>query len=236
LASSTEDPAPVFSATANKHRDDYLFGLTTDQDAIAAASAKAPSIFVYRSFDTPVTEFPLPVRDATAKELEDWLAELSIPIIDEVNAENYAVYAQSGKPLAYLFLDPTDDKKEEYIREIKSIASKQKGKINFVWIDGVKFGDHAKALNLAEPKWPSFVIQDVAKQLKYPLDQETAVTAESVSKFVEKFNAGELEPQLKSEPIPTSQDENVFHLVGKQFDEIVLDESKDVFLELYASW
>lgn len=236
LASSTDNPAPVFSAIADKHRDEYLFGLSTDQDAIAAAGAKAPSIVVYRSFDDPVTEFPLPVRDATASELEDWLTELSIPVIDEVNGENYAVYAQSSKPLAYLFLDPTDEKKDDYINEVKPIASKHKGKINFVWIDAVKFGDHAKALNLAEPKWPSFVIQDISKQLKYPLDQETIVNAESVSKFVEKFNLGELEPQLKSEPIPASQDESVFYLVGKQFEDVVFDDSKDVFLELYASW
>jgi protein disulfide-isomerase A1 len=236
LASSTENPAPVFSAAADKHRDDYLFGLSTDSDAIAAAGTKAPSIVVYRSFDDPVTEFPLPIRDATVEELEDWLAELSIPVIDEVHGENYATYSQSGKPLAYLFLDPTDEKKDHYINELRPIALKHKGKINFVWIDAVKFGDHAKALNLAEPKWPSFVIQDITEQLKYPFDQEKAVNAQSVAAFVELFSLGELQPQLKSEPIPASQDENVFYLVGKQFDEIVFDDSKDVFLELYASW
>ena len=45
-----------------------------------------------------------------------------------------------------------------------------------------------------------------------------------------------VKPELKSEPIPESQDEPVLVLVGKQFDEVVFDDSKDVFLELYASW
>jgi len=54
--------------------------------------------------------------------------------------------------------------------------------------------------------------------------------------MLELFHAGKLEPQLKSQPIPETQDESVFNLVGKQFDEIVFDDSKDVFVEFYATW
>jgi len=41
---------------------------------------------------------------------------------------------------------------------------------------------------------------------------------------------------LKSQPVPASQDESVFDLVGKQFDEVVFDDEKDVFVEFYATW
>jgi len=54
--------------------------------------------------------------------------------------------------------------------------------------------------------------------------------------MIEAFKAGELEPQLKSQPIPDVQDEPVLTVVGKQFDEIVFDEDRDVFIEFYASW
>jgi protein disulfide-isomerase A1 len=108
--------------------------------------------------------------------------------------------------------------------------------MNFVWIDAIKFGDHAKALNLAEPKWPSFVIQDMAKQLKFPYDQTKDVDADGVESWVKQYLDGDLKPQLKSQPIPETQDESVITVVGKNFDEVVLDVSKDVFLELYASW
>jgi len=236
LASTTDEPAPEFSATADKHREDYLFGLTTDNQAIAAAGVKVPSIVVYRSFDEPQTEFPYPVRGASAEEIEDWLAELSIPLIDEVSGDNYATYAASGKPLAYLFVDSTDSKLEAYVSAIKPIAMKHKTGLNFVWIDAIKFGDHAKALNLVEAKWPSFVIQDLAQQLKYPLNQDTPFSGEAISDFVERFAAGKLEPELKSAPIPESQDESVITVVGKQFEEIVFDDSKDVFIEFYATW
>jgi protein disulfide-isomerase A1 len=108
--------------------------------------------------------------------------------------------------------------------------------MNFVWIDAVKFGDHAKALNLAEVKWPAFVIQDLEKQLKYPFDQSKEVTADGAGDWVEQYLSGKLQPQLKSEPIPETQDESVYTLVGKNFDDVVFDDAKDVFIEFYATW
>ncbi|PFH52764.1 hypothetical protein AMATHDRAFT_139013 [Amanita thiersii Skay4041] len=236
LASPTDVPAPQFSAAAEAHRDDYLFGLTTDNDAIKAAGVTPPAVIVYRTFDESRSEYPYPVSALTSDELSDWLKELNIPVIDEVNGDNYLAYATSRKPLAYLFLDPTSEKKDEIIEAIRPVASKFKPKMNFVWIDAVQFGDHAKALNLVESKWPSFVVQDLTKQLKYPFDQSKEVTPEAVSAFVEEYLEGKIEPTLKSEPVPETQDEPVYVVVGKNFEEVVLDDNKDVFIEFYATW
>lgn len=236
LPSSTDSPAPEFSATANKHRDDYLFGLSTDAEVAAAADVTPPAIVVFRSFDEPKTLYPYPISSAQVADLESWIGDLSVPLLDEVGAENYQAYASSAKPLAYLFVDPTDEKHDEYIKSLKPVAAKYKGKVNFVWIDAIKYADHARALNLAEAKWPAFVIQDLEKQLKYPYDQHKEWTAEVSDEQVELFLENKLEPELKSQPIPEVQDEPVFDLVGKQFDEIVFDEQRDVFVEFYASW
>ncbi|KAI0053547.1 protein disulfide isomerase [Auriscalpium vulgare] len=236
VASHTDAPAAQFSATAEKHRDDYLFGLSTDSAAIDAAGVTPPAIVVYRAFDDPETTYPYPIASADVKDIETWIKELAIPTIEEVNGENYMTYAQSGKPLAYLFVDPTDAKKDQLISAVRDIALQHKGHINFVWIDAIKFGDHAKALNLNEAKWPSFVIQELEKQLKFPLSQSEEATPEAIKEWTDSFVAGKLEPELKSQPIPESQDEAVFTLVGKQFDEVVFDDEKDVFVEFYASW
>jgi protein disulfide-isomerase A1 len=236
LPSSDSEPAPVFNTVAEKHRDDYLFGLSTDSANAEAAGVKPPAMVVYRTFDEPRTEFPHPVSGLSVEEISDWVNELAVPIIDEVNGENYAVYANSGKCLAYLFLDPSSEDKDKLIEMISPIAKKYKSKINFVWIDAVKFGDHGRALNLLEAKYPAFVIQNLQKQLKYPLDQSKEITSEIVSLWVEQYVKGELEPSLKSEPIPETQDESVYVVVGKNFEEVVFDDSKDVFIEFYATW
>ncbi|KAI9467005.1 protein disulfide isomerase [Lactarius psammicola] len=236
LSSLSDTPAAEFQATAEKHRDDYLFGQSTDSALIEAAGLSPPAIVLYRAFDDPVSVYPYPVPSATVEEIENWIKELSVPTLAEVNAENYMVYAQSGKPLAYLFLDPTSETKDEYIERVRAVALEHKAKINFVWIDAIKFGDHAKALNLVEATWPSFVIQDLEKQHKYPLDQTTEVTTDAVKEWVNSFVTGTLQPTLKSQPIPESQDEAVYNLVGKEFDQVVFQDDKDVFVEFYASW
>ena len=236
LASSTDAPAAEFSAAAEAHRDEYLFGLSTDQEAFEAAGVTPPALIVYRTFDEARSEYPYPISGLTAEELAGWMEELSVPVLDQVNAENYRVYASSEKPLSYIFIDPNSEDKDALIDAIRPVAKKYKSQMNFVWIDAVQFGDHAKALNIGEKKWPAFVVQDMKKQLKYPLDQSVEVTPEAVSNLVELYFDGKAEPTLKSEPIPESQDEPVYVVVGKNFDEVVLDDSKDVFIEFYATW
>lgn len=48
--------------------------------------------------------------------------------------------------------------------------------------------------------------------------------------------AGTLRPSIKSEPIPKDNSGPVKVVVADNFEEIVLDESKDVFIEFYAPW
>ncbi|KAL0317469.1 UNVERIFIED_CONTAM: protein disulfide isomerase-like 1-4 [Sesamum angustifolium] len=56
------------------------------------------------------------------------------------------------------------------------------------------------------------------------------------SSFGEKFLGDNLKPFYKSDPIPKKNDGDVKIVVGNNFDEIVLDESKDVLLEIHAPW
>jgi protein disulfide-isomerase A1 len=159
-----------------------------------------------------------------------------MPLFDEISGENYGAYAQTGLPLAYLFVDPADPKKEEYIKELTPVAAEQKNKINFVWIDATKFADHAKTLAL-KPEWPAFVIQGgLEGQDKFPFDQTQEVSATNVAHFVKQFANGRLEPTLKSEPVPEEQTDKYYRLVGSEFEKVVFDDSKDVFVQFSAPW
>ncbi|KAF8528674.1 thioredoxin-like domain-containing protein [Gautieria morchelliformis] len=230
-------PAPSFSAAAEKHRDDYLFGLSTDPKVIADAGVSPPALVLYRKFDDPKVEYPTSlVASLTVEDIETFIKDNSMPLVDEVGADNYQFYAESGLPLAYLFLDPATNNPEEHVANLRPLAKAHKGKLNFVWIDATKFSEHAKALNIQEPKWPAFVIQDLSQQLKYPLEQNEDVTASRVAAWVQRYLAGDLKPQLKSQSVPESQDESVFTLVSNQFDDVVFNDDKDVFVEFYAPW
>lgn len=48
--------------------------------------------------------------------------------------------------------------------------------------------------------------------------------------------SGKLKPIVKSQPVPKNNKGPVKVVVGKTFDEIVMDTNKDVLIEFYAPW
>ena len=232
-----QPPAPHFIKAAEKHREDYLFGIVTDAAVAKAAGVTPPALVVYKKFDEGRSDYPSAALSSLSDEkLVGWLKENATPLLDEVSGENYSFYAESGLPLAYIFVDPSTEGKDAFVDTFKPLAKSYKGKINFVWIDAIKFGEHAKSMNLQDAKWPAFVVQDVEKQLKWPYDQAKSVTADDIAVFIKAYSEGRIDPSLKSQAIPETQDEPSFTLVTKQFDEVVFDDSKDVFVEFYAPW
>lgn len=224
----------VFSAFAESHRDDYLFGLSTDPTTISSAGVVPPAVVMYKTFDEGRNDF---TKSFTSEALTTFVSEHAVPLLDEISPENFALYAEAGIPLAYIFVPADDANRQTLVKSIEPIAREYKGKINFVWIDTNKFADHAKSLNLPEPNWPAFAIQQVQEQLKFPLPQSKTVDAKTVADFVARYSKGEIPASIKSQPVPKTQDEPVYTVVADSFEDVILKEKKkDIFLELYASW
>lgn len=57
-----------------------------------------------------------------------------------------------------------------------------------------------------------------------------------IGKFVQDFVDGKIQPSVKSEPIPEKQDGPVHVIVAHNYNDIVMDEDKDVLVEFYAPW
>lgn len=142
---------------------------------------------------------------------------------------------QAGIPLAYIFAE-TPEERKELADTLRPLAQKHKGVISFATIDAKAFGAHAGNLNLEVDKFPAFAIQETVKNQKYPYDQSKKITEKDVGKFVQDFVEGHIEPSVKSEPVPETQEGPVHVVVAKNYEEIVMDNDKDVLLEFYAPW
>lgn len=81
---------------------------------------------------------------------------------------------------------------------------------------------------------PMVVIFD-ENDKKYIMEDEFTPDGKSLRAFIEKYNAGEIEAFVKSEPVPESQGANV-KIVGKNFDDVVMNSNADVFIKMYAPW
>ncbi|KAK7719662.1 protein disulfide-isomerase precursor [Diaporthe eres] len=221
----------TFTKVAEKLRDNYPFGASSDAALAEAEGVTAPAVVLYKDFDEGKTVFS---EKFDVEAIESFAKTAATPLIGEVGPETYSDYMSSGKPLAYIFAE-TPEERKELSEELKSIAEAQRGAVNFATIDAKQFGAHAGNLNLKADQFPAFAIQDTVKNQKFPYDQEKKIVAKDIKKFVEDFVAGKIEPSIKSEPIPEKQ-EGVTVVVAKNYEEIVKDDTKDVLIEFYAPW
>lgn len=221
----------TFAEVANVLRDDFVFGATADATLAKAAGVKAPGLVVFKTFDEGKDVFD---GKFDAEKLKDFIKSASIPLLGEIGPETYQSYMAAGIPLAYLFVE-NDEDKETLSKFVSKFASEYKSKINFATIDAKQFGGHAENLNLKQT-WPAFAIQDTVKQSKFPFPQDQEITEKSLKKFLADFASGKVKPSIKSEPIPESQPDAVITVVRHTYDEIILDDTKDVLIEFYAPW
>jgi len=221
----------AYEAVAKEYRDEYIFGAAVDAKLAEKEGVKVPGVILYKQFDEKKVVYP---GKLNKDEIVEFIKTQSIPIMDEVTPENYALYIESKKPLAFFYWD-TEEVRTKYGAFIEKVAKDFKSKVNFVYIDANKFGGHAESLAL-ELKWPAFGIQNIEQQLKYPFDQSKEITEKSIREFVQSFVDGKLKYKLKSAAAPEKNDEPVKVVVGTTFESIVLDTEKDVLLELYAPW
>ncbi|ORX71356.1 protein disulfide isomerase [Linderina pennispora] len=197
---------------AKELRDEYVFGVVVDAELAKEHGVAAPGVVVYKKFDDG----------------KDFVKGSSIPLLGDISAETYQMYAQAGLPLGFIFHD-SEEMKKELQDKFYDVAKDYKGKISFVLIDATKYASQADFLNLKQ-EWPAFAIQNQTSLAKFPFPQDQELV------FVDKVVDGTAEPSYKSEPIPETNDDSVFVLVSKQFNEVAFDETKDVLVEFYAPW
>jgi protein disulfide-isomerase A1 len=188
-----------------------------------------PGVYMVKKFDEGFAKY---TGDIKAESLTKWINAESMPLMAEVSPENYAKYMSAGLPMMYLFYEK-EAMRNEYGPMVEEAVKPFKGKINAVYIDAEKFEAHAKALTLPN-KWPGIVIHEMDNDLKFPFNGK--IEKGELGKFVKEYVEGKLEPTYRSEDIPEKDEGPVKTIVYKNFEKIVMDEGKDVLLELYAPW
>jgi len=224
-----------FKTIANAMREQFSFG-----DVVGKANVneefgvkKTPQVILFKQFD----EKQNILESENYSDLRNFITKNSVPVIDEIGPHNYKLYVESGLPMGYLFVDLTvSGQKDEFVAKVYDVAKDNKGKMNWVFIDSSKYAKHAERLGLSGKIVPAIAIEKTDDGTHFAYDESAQITSESVKEWVEKFLKGEVPPTIKSEDIPASNDQPVKVVVAKSFDAIVMDTTKDVFVEFYAPW
>jgi protein disulfide isomerase len=157
------------------------------------------------------------------------------PGAEEISQAVYQRLEQCGRPFVIYFY--TD--KQQADSFINSWLSKFQGMIGFSIADAARWKDVLVRMGGSGNVLPSLVA--FAKTSKgndktLAWDEETPITDSSLESWFNSLIEGTAKGYLKSEPIPEANDKGVKVIVGKTFNSIVYDSSKDVLVEYYAPW
>eukprot|EP00921_Rhytidocystis_pertsovi_P002269 GHVQ01003878.1.p1 GENE.GHVQ01003878.1~~GHVQ01003878.1.p1 ORF type:complete len:495 (+),score=92.10 GHVQ01003878.1:139-1623(+) len=171
-------------------------------------------------------------KGKTEDELKAFINEESFPLFGPINGENFRNYAERSQELVWFCGE--EEEFEKVKTPIREAAGKFRPEYSFVWLDTKQFQGHAEnALGVTE--FPALVYQSKSGRFVLP-DTAHLKEGPKIISFLEDVKAGKISKNLKSEPIPDKNDEDVKVIVGHNFEELVLQKERDVLLEVYAPW
>eukprot|EP00922_Rhytidocystis_sp_ex-Travisia-forbesii_P053016 GHVS01078623.1.p1 GENE.GHVS01078623.1~~GHVS01078623.1.p1 ORF type:complete len:502 (+),score=107.16 GHVS01078623.1:290-1795(+) len=228
-------PAVVFAASLKKKQSDLhkLFEKVADTNRQVGRFVTSFSddhedhVVVIRGDEEEVI-----FTGKTEDELKAFVNDESFALFGQINGENFKNYAERSQELIWFCGEEKDFAAVK--APIREAAKKYRTEYSFVWLDTEQFRGHAEnALGVTE--FPALVYQSKKGRFVMP-DAAHMKEADKIINFLDDVKNGNVEKSLKSEPIPEVNDAPVKVVVGKNFEELVLQKEKDVLLEVYAPW
>ncbi|KAH1066477.1 hypothetical protein J1N35_031464 [Gossypium stocksii] len=160
------------------------------------------------------------------------------PLVTKLTELNSVrVYSSPIKLQVYVFAKADDFK--TLLEPLQDVARKFTTKVMFIYIDIVDE-------NLAKPFLTLFGLEESKNTLVTAFDNkgsskyllQSDPTPSNIEEFCSGLLHGSISTYFKSQPIPDNVRNNasVLAVVGKTFDDLVLNSPKNVLLEVYTPW
>lgn len=193
-----------------------------------------PTLKIFKQFDDKEQVYSGDLSDSQA--VQKWIEGNKNRWVMPFDDAAIEYIFQKQNPCLFLFR--ADSESSNLDSALETLAKDYRQDIAFSYADISKedmkrLGDY---LGVVAKDMPTAVLIDHKGGLnKYKLDSKP--TEESLRELYTQWKAGKLSPFLKSEPIPSDDfDGSVRVLVGKNFESVVYDSTKDVLVEFYAPW
>jgi protein disulfide-isomerase A1 len=194
-----------------------------------------PAIVLFKDFDEGKVTFD-GAYDKT--EIGAFVAANSLPLVVPFTQESAPkIFGGDIKNHVLLFLDPKDDKTEGHVEAATEAAKQQKGKHLFVTVSP-EDDRILEFFSIVAADLPTVRMVHMGdgsmRKYQYPNPE---ITAAGLTQFIADFDAGKLVADMKSQEPPKDNDEHpVRVIVGKSFDDEVVNNEKDVFVMFFAPW
>jgi protein disulfide-isomerase A4 len=240
-----DDLYQLFIDYAYKKRKIFQFGHTFEKIS-TLDDVQSPAIVLQHHSDVRSKyendKFIFNKANAIDKDIEEFIDQHQIPLVGIITQENQRNIYLSRRPICIVIydLDFSFDHRErtQYWRnKILKVANSYKNKYTFAIADEEKMASLLKEFGLEESSEDINVGCYDKDGLKYRMEDDDEFTSESFEEFIVQLNKGKLKPYFKSQVIPKQPVVNgIYTIVGKNFDKIVKDKTKNVLVFFYAPW
>jgi len=233
----TKEASAAFAKSAQAE-EEAAFGLIIGNAEVAkAAEVEGEGIVVFKKFDEGRAAYEGDVSDSAA--ISEFVSGNLLPLIVPFSQENAPkIFGGKIKSHVLLFVNKEKESEETKVKDAATpVAKSMQGKMLFVTVDESDsrilefFGIGSEDIPTAR-----IVKMGEAGMKKYAYTKDE-ITSEGLTEFTEDYQNDKLEADLKSdEPLKDEEQENVWVLAGKNFEEIVNKPDTDVLVEFYAPW
>ncbi|XP_076871591.1 protein disulfide-isomerase [Brachyhypopomus gauderio] len=217
--------------------DDVPFGITSDDAIFSKFEVTKDTVVLFKKFDEGRNAYD---GEITKESLLSFIKANQLPLVIEFTEQTAPkIFGGDIKSHILLFVPKASKDFQEKLDEFKKAATGFKGKILFIFIDS-DVDDNQRILEffgLKKDECPALRLITLEDEMTKYKPETWEITAENIVTFCKSFTEGKLKAHLMSQDIPEDWDKNPVHvLVGKNFEEVVFDPKKNVFVEFYAPW
>ncbi|KTG15624.1 hypothetical protein cypCar_00021206 [Cyprinus carpio] len=219
---------------------DFDFGITSNPELFKKYDVKSDSLVLFKKFDEKRADMPLSEDSKLDKgEMISFIHANSMKLVIPFNEENAdQIFRSKVRNHMILFINTTVESQNALLEDFRDVASEFKEKVLFITLDVTSDkSDHVlKYFSISANDAPIIRLINIDKVLTYAMEGST-INKDALRTFCQGVLDGTMKPFLKTQEIPEDWDKNpVKVLVGKNFNEVAFDETKNVFVEFYAPW
>ncbi|XP_053195661.1 protein disulfide-isomerase A2 [Scomber japonicus] len=216
---------------------DAEFAVTASPEVFQKYEVKSDTVVLFKKFDDGRDDFAV-TGELDKSDLVNFIKqnslELVIPFSEEVADQ---VFTSKIMLHCLLFINSTVESQTALVDEVRAVAKEFKGKMLFIKIDVTGKMDHVlEYFGVSKDEVPTLRIINMQTTKKFRITSGD-LSANSLRQLCQEVVDGTAKPYLRSEEIPEDWNKGpVKVLVGKNFESVALDETKNVFVEFYAPW
>ncbi|XP_027796333.2 protein disulfide-isomerase A2 [Marmota flaviventris] len=219
---------------------DMTFGFTDQPKLFQKFGLTKDTVVLFKKFDEGRADFP--VDEELGLDLGDlsrFLITHSMLLVTEFSHQtSRRIFGARILNHLLLFVNQTLASHRELLEGFREAAPPLRGQVLFVVVDVDNSNDHVlQYFGLKAEEAPTLRLVNIETTKKYAPPGGGPITSASVADFCQMVFSGKLKPYLLSQEVPPDWDQRpVKTLVGKNFEQVAFDETKNVFVKFYAPW